>query len=287
MPETNIAPEALSRRYTRIANATLTKKDFMRLAPDGWLDADTMDSEYSGHAIWQTQPPCEADWQLIFDGGHPRYEPTDIQLSLVQSGEDFTAAMGIARMNIGSALFINEMLAADNVADDDYWMHVATAMLWLGIASDRIRDYLTLSCFGMMADKYPFDRKNDTWATPFAKVTRSHVDEEPQLVRLASLAEVVRGHRNERHGITHLLATRAAKRTIAVLVEQQQHARMRVPYPPPTFLSFEDLSVLETNTEPSQERKNAFQKLGDWYVSLAEVSNIVFQIEYERRGTRN
>jgi hypothetical protein len=69
----------------------------------------------------------------------------------------------------------------------------------------------------------------------------------------------------------------------AILAEQQERARERVPYPAPTNLSFEDLQALGPDKVPAQERVDAFRKFAEWYDHLTEISNIVFTIEYVRR----
>lgn len=150
----------------------------------GWLNEDSVDPDYAGHAIWQADPPCEPDYQALFVGGLPNQEPTDLQIQLVLSGEDFSASMVMVRYSAGMALCAKHAFD-DYEISDEYWLHIATSFLWLGIASDRIRDYFSLAFFGVTGDKFPFE-KSDSWAAPFKKTTAGN--KEGGIARLISLA---------------------------------------------------------------------------------------------------
>jgi hypothetical protein len=215
-----------------------------RITAYGWLDADTIDSEFAGHALWQTCPPCEADWQAIFDGGMPRHNPTTEQLALVTNGEDFTGATLIARQAIGMALCFNSSIDPSCISDDEFWYHVATSFLWLGIASDRIREYFFLGVFGKNREQYyrAFPgQKKENWAAPFAAASGRDEDERAMLGQLEQLAQVLQSFREERHHITHAVATRGANGVAATLRGQQDHATTLRPYPRPADVPFEEL----------------------------------------------
>jgi hypothetical protein len=282
MPEPELRLDTVLHRLDEQRERLLSDRGLYPITSYGWLDADSVDPNYAGHAMWQMGSPCEPDWEVILGGGLPREEPTDTQLSLVRTGEDFSAAMLVARYSAGMALCTNHALDAYRIDDDEYWMHVATSILWLGIASDRIRDYFTLAYHGVIADDLPHKR-GDPWATPFCN-TKSRDDEQgAQLGQLVPLAETLQRFRKQRNYITHKIATRAAKRTHAILSKQQEHARNRTPYPSPPDLSFEELQMLQSSTTVGDERERDLRDIAQWYECLVQVSNIVFEIEYGRR----
>jgi hypothetical protein len=244
----------------------------------GWLNEDSVDPEYAGHAIWQTSPPCEPDWQALFEGGLPNQEPTDLQIQLVLSGEDFSASMVMARYSAGMALCAKHAFDKYGIGDE-YWLHIATSFLWLGIASDRIRDYFTLAFFGVTGDKFPFNN-GDSWATPFKKAAARN---EEEIARLISLGDELQGFRKQRHHVTHEIATRAARNSQQILREQQHRARDLNPYPRPMDITFEQVQQFEPSTRCLDEVDKDLRDMMSWYKCLIEASHIVFDLEYEHR----
>jgi len=65
-------------------------------------------------------------------------------------------------------------------------MHIATSILWLGIASDRIRDYFALTYHGVIADQVTHKR-GDSWAAPFCNAEGRDDEESAQLSQLVPL----------------------------------------------------------------------------------------------------
>ena len=65
------------------ADQALQDSDLYDITNYGWTDHDTIDPSLAGHALWQTRPPAEPDWQSIFDGGMPRTNPSLAQETLV------------------------------------------------------------------------------------------------------------------------------------------------------------------------------------------------------------
>ena len=71
----------------------------------GWVDAETMDSESIGHAMWQTDPPADIDWSAFYErratAEPPKPLPAEWLKLLAVSGADFEGLMKAARMSIG------------------------------------------------------------------------------------------------------------------------------------------------------------------------------------------
>jgi hypothetical protein len=252
----------------------------------GWSDCDTMDPEFAGHALWQTRPPAEPDWERIFGGGLPQTNPSPTQETLVTHGEDFIGAMEAARQAAGLALCLNQTLDPGFPDDDHYWFHTATCALWLGIASDRIRDYFLLALFGQTDKEFFKTHKQPAhWAAPFSVSLQNAGDQRERelLTTLESLGQVLRAAREERHTITHAIATRTAQRSAETLSEQRTRATNRDPYPSRNDITFEELRASQPSTYHRDERAQAFQRFKAWYECLVRASNLVFEIEYNRR----
>jgi hypothetical protein len=266
----------------------LNEQGIYQITAYGWSDADTIDPAFVGHALWQSQPPTEPDWQTInFNGGMPRSSPTVKQESLVTCGEDFMGAMLAARHATGTSLCVNKCVAFNHSDDDEYWLQNATSLLWLGIASDRIREFFLLAVFGQSADQF-FSRRSGprNWGAPFtASLTLARNQHELTLLtELEALGLKIQSSRSARNTITHVHATRAAARSQALLSEQRTRATTGEPYPSPADLTLEELRVTAASTAyPQGERAAALEEMKEWYQRLAHTSNIIFQIEYNRR----
>jgi hypothetical protein len=266
------------------AEELLHANDFYKITSYGWSDADTVDPEFSGHAVWQTSPPYEPDWQRVFDGGIPDVTPSLRDEALMLNGDDFTGAMLIARQSVGLALCTDNDIESTAVQDAPFWCHAATCLLWLGIASDRIREYFLITIFAQDQEQY-FRTHKGTWASPFAEalVVAGDEEESSQQRRLEPLGQRLQSARKERHTITHRIATRFASRTRALLREQRSHGISQRPYPPPPEITFEELRASLPDKSRQEERCRTIDEIRGWYDLLAEVGNIVFLVEYGRR----
>ena len=121
-----------------------------------WDGLDTPSAEYVGLAMWETDPPFSPDDQAYFEGQVVEYAPTKKDEVLLQNGEDFDGTMEFARHSFGMALCYAS--AADqryNVfGKAPFWQAVATALTWLNVASDRLRDYFLMAAFGQEKDAF-------------------------------------------------------------------------------------------------------------------------------------
>ena len=173
--------------------------------------------------------------------------------------------MQAARQAAGIALCLNQTINPESPDDDHYWFHTATCALWLGIASDRIRDYFLLAIFGQTNKQY-FEKRKDPghWAAPFAVGIEQARDERERnlLTTLEPFGQSLRTSREERHVITHAIATRTAKRSADTLSEQRTRATSREPYPSRQQITFEELPIpcpARTTMTNARKRSNALR----------------------------
>ncbi len=143
----------------------------------GWQSEDTEDPEYIGHAMWQTNPPVETEWDYIFNTGVVRHRPTEKQKLLTVAGNDFEGLMRASRMSIGLCLLHKSIAMQKPLADNHYfWLHHTDSILQLDIASDRLREYFIVTFFDETSERYKSKsngRKNNWYVTPFIQARDS------------------------------------------------------------------------------------------------------------------
>lgn len=157
--------------FRNYVEEALDQQQFYSVAGYGWADFETVDPASYGHALWQTSPPAQPHWEVILNGGAPRTQTTTAQEKLAIYGEDFTGAMIAARHHAGLALSIQNTTDPAKIDEDGhYWTYIASSILWLGIASERIRDYFVLAVFQQTIRecKARFGGRVP-WAHPFAE----------------------------------------------------------------------------------------------------------------------
>ncbi len=239
----------------------------------GWMDHDTVDPEYWGHAMWQTDPPFQHDFSALLNGGVVHYKPTLRDEVLIRNGEDFEAVMISARRSIGMALA--RVRTTQSIAlghSDEFWQDYSTCMMLLSIASDRIRDFVVMA---MENEEYD-GGKTETSQKAFVKRALGKV---PGLTELAMQSQ---GFKELRNNIVHKIATLAALRSVNALKEQQRHAESGKPVETwqPTF--GEMLAATSAQTDgvspiaPVEHMKR-------WYECLIKASNLIFRAEHSLR----
>ncbi len=252
----------------------------------GWEDADTVDPEYVGHAMWQMNPPFEPDWSSIFEGTPVKYKPTARDEILVLNGEDFAGTMTFARRSLGVALLYSAIVESNAIGENvEFWHEYATTMQWLNVASDRIRDYFVMASFGKKTaqafrkaykSQYP-GRPDPVFSTPFEEaLVGAPTDDLELLGRLRDIAKSVQDHRASRNRIVHDVATNTAKLTLWILRGQRQRAAEQSP-------SMNSNTTLQEEPPPNEEIAPAIEQLTRWYLELVDMSSLVFEFEHFKR----
>jgi hypothetical protein len=255
----------------------------------GWLDHDTPDPDFVGHAMWQMQPPFEPDWGAFLNGATATYFPTDKDEALVVSGEDFIGTMAFARKSFGLALCYSEGADTNILAGEKmewYWQEYAASLHWLNVASDRIRDYFVMAQFGISVRDYHkhyrvrSGNKKPTYSLPFQEAAKTKSGSNVKsLGELAGIAGRVQQHRTDRNAIVHRIASLTAKQSMKLLYQQRElvQASLNPGVSTATSPKFESTAELI---------KSSIMQCKQWYADLARASSLVFEIEYFNR-TRN
>jgi hypothetical protein len=258
----------------------------------GWLDHDTPDPEYIGHAMWQTSPPFEPEWNAFFNGEKVSYTPTGRDEVLFLNSEDFAGTMIFARRSIGMAFcYASQIDPSKSTENQEFWHEHATSLQWLNIASDRIRDFFLMARFGWDKDQYmkksSLPRGNrGAYAAPFHEALDTATqDNRERLNRLLPVAITTQKYRDLRNALVHEVATRTAQQSISLLHEQRKLAA-EGPRPEVHSRHFDESVAVTIATQCQTQITTATEDLKLWYGNLVESSSLIFEFEYFSRGIK-
>ena len=232
----------------------------------GWLDHDIPDPDYSGHNVWQTNPPFEPDFSAMMNGEVVTYAPATRDEVLTRNGEDFVAVMIAARRSMGMALM--RARSVQSVANsDEFWQEYSTCTMLLAIASDRIRDFLVMAVENTEYDSQKSEKSQHS-------VVMQAIGNVPGLAALAIQSQNFKKVRND---IVHKLATLPARRMVNSLNEQKAQAISGRPVEiwEPTIEEWE--AVMADSQGPTINAE--IEQMKSWHACLIEASNLVFEAE--------
>jgi len=256
----------------------------------GWISEDTMDPESLGHAMWQTSPPLETDWEFLLGNGPPKHRPTKIEELLIVAGHDFEGLMKASRLSIGLTLFYQSVAEKHPLSENQYfWLHNADAIFHLNMASDRAREYFVLSFFNESVKVFNNRGGKHSWYVyPFTKLV-GYYESMPvgDLVKsaiapLPNIANRIFKYRERRNFIVHDIATKLGE-TNNNFIRKQQQAYDTAESPKTQILpTFEEVKRLRHEVECNhrEELDKASTLIKDWYVLLVMLSNKIFEAEY-------
>ncbi|UWU76211.1 hypothetical protein N2603_41095 [Bradyrhizobium huanghuaihaiense] len=260
------------------------------LSSYGWVDENTADPDFIGHAMWQVEPPVSDErffWtHSTRDGVPPPPAPCERQQSLMVSGTDFEGVMAWARLSIGFVLSQVSLVQGKTFSDETIFeLHRVSALIYLSTASDRMRDFFIMAVFDKTRDRY--DRQGQFRNVPRGRFKTAFVealqllsgrqDVASSLSTLLPLAEQVEELRKRRNEMIHELATDAARRERRDLAKPLTKAALD--------LDFNMLQEVASNHRRLQkERLGAvIEELCRWYKLLVKLSNEAFIVENRLR----
>ena len=210
-----ITTEKLVEYLDQEASSLLLSHDVHDIGSYGWKSEDTEDPDYIGHAMWQTSPPVETEWEYLFGNGPVRHRPTEKEKLLSVAGNDFEGLMRASRLSIGLCL-LHRSIAIQKPLDDNhyFWLHYTDAILQLNMAADRIREYFVVAFFCETSVEYKKrGRKNGLFVTPFTSARdhchgnqiNTHVSN--AITLLPQMAAQIYCFRESRNEIVHDIST--------------------------------------------------------------------------------
>jgi len=288
MAQQTVSTDSLSDTALRErVEQSLLEARVWKLSSYGWKDAYTVDPEYIGHAIWQTDPPVSIDylaWSVQQSGTKPPPPPlSQRQQMLSVAGADFDGLMDCARMSIGMLLLQIALVRENQFHDDSFLdLHRMSAIIYLSTASERIREYFIAAVFEQAQPTYhgrgEFGALKRSWyTTPFLEAAtrcRDVAEAAEAQRKLESYAEQVRTLRDTRNEIVHKLATEIGRRE-RHLVEESLPRRE----PLNVDLAAIREAARQSQTKRYEELDAIIAQLTEWYELLARTSNEVFIVE--------
>ena len=275
----------------------LGARDVYDIGHYGWVDEDTPDPQFLGHAMWQVEPPMQYEHHSAFGEAPVRHRPTEEEEVLAVSSSDFEGLMRLSRKSLGLGLWHQELAEKAMFEDNDqFWLHYLSAMVMLNAASDRLREFFVMALFREKVTAY--DRKKGSWAgskynwyqTPFIEAKDSgDASLAVQLGKLATLAEEIYRHRENRNAIVHEVATKIGRRERDLTRQQrrrfdEQQSSGFVPEVP----QFENSAQQFTQAQESHrvELQKAMDDVVSWYKTLIQASSYAFEAENHIRRQR-
>lgn len=294
-----ISTRALPKYLKQEIEARLIDHEVYDIGNYGWIDGDTPDPKFLGHAMWQLESPLLNDMlNLAFPDVPVIHRPTPDDEVVAVAGSDFEGHIRLARMSLGLALW-QQHLAEEAVFDDNdyFWLHYASAMVMLNVASDRIREFFVMAYFRETLDTYQKKKRRGMnskyYQTPFIEASALEAmgsgDKviENLLGRLEPLAQEIYRNRNDRntmvHEISTVIGTRKAKLTQKLrkrFDEQQASSPARN-----TRDSGDPAARFkETRDQHASQLCKATNQIVSWYKTLIQTSSLVFELEYRIRA---
>jgi hypothetical protein len=258
----------------------------------GWVGPDTVDPEFVGHAMWTVEPPLDIDWSAFGTRqlpAEPANAPPPEWLKLLAiSGADFQGLIKAARMSIGLLLIQTRIIVSAEFSDDDFFeLHSMSAVIYLAMAADRLREFFVAAAFRQTQDEYrargkSYRGEERTWyATPFLEAQEVFTSSESLrlLEKLHAMTLKVRKIRDKRNDLVHVLATSMGHR------ERQRLREQQAPPADPENISFAEWkeAAATIRDERAEKIEAATKELADWYMLLMRASNEAFIFEHGQR----
>jgi hypothetical protein len=291
-----MASKELSEAIRAEMESALIAAGVWEIGSMGWVDAETMDPETVGHAMWQTDPPLDIDW-TTFAARHARAEPpgpppAEWLKLLAISGADFEGLIKAARLSIGLFLIQTKIIRTTEFSDDDFFeLHWMSAVIYLATAAERLREFFVAAAFRQTQAEYRArgrcyrDQERARYATPFLEALELFRSSElsSELEKLNGMASSIQTIRDKRNELVHELATSMGHRERQRLSEQHQRRA------PTRDVSFAEMqaAVVVMKDERTDRMAKTTKELADWYALLLSASNEVFVVEHGRRQQQN
>jgi hypothetical protein len=259
----------------------------------GWLNADDVDPELVGHAMWQTDSLSfrllDARMAAMESKTGTFPELKSWQRFLISVGGDFEGLMDAARLSIGLALFQREVGDTGRFGGDSLLrLHLIAALVTLGAASDRLRDVFVAAIFRTETKPYEkgkWKAKGDRrrYETPFEEAVEQLPAAPESVAKLPALAAQVHSFRQTRNAVIHELATETGR----LASELANSPR------PPTYGHAIEAAyakvvehAAELEFEHSKRIAEEMNRPIQWYKLLVQTSNDVFIVENTLRRQR-
>lgn len=267
---TNMLPEFDSLRAAAVHE--LHARSVFDIDAYGWLNADDVDPEFVGYAMWTLTPPYEHDFD--FDRQIIKSLPTDVQQRLLEWGHDFFGLMKVARHFLGLALLTQSSAEEVTLEPTEFDANEFAALVSLVSAADRLRDFIIVAIRGRKTE----DREEFNKAVVAIREAGLERDAE----RLRGWPDAIRRVREARNTASHGLATTPAR--VQRRLFELSAEKGRVPQTGPqeaATLAYRKFA--STPEEASVALGQRLTLLCDCYQELVQMGDACFRAEYAWR----
>jgi hypothetical protein len=183
---------------------------------------------------------------------------------------------------MGLMLFQDALVKEDTTASDSFFaVHLMSAMMLLGSASDRLRDFFIAAVFHKIAEKYKtgkYKGEERSWYTTPFNEARECLGDRPELpaasvTKLPDLAGQIHDFRKMRNKTVHVIATELGRQRQRLVDDSRPASTDEFDW------EITDEMLHEYSREVETEHRKRVSHPIDWYRLLTEASNHVFIIE--------
>jgi hypothetical protein len=243
----------------------------------GWLNADDIDPEFAGYAMWSMNPPYE----FAFADEEPARMPTANEERLLGLGTDFLALMKASRYAIGSVLLHRSDIGPWDFESTPFDFYDIHALVSLGMASDRLRDLL-VAAFLKESPRHGHELDQFRLALCTARLSGLHRDVDA----LESLTPRVKVLKESRNVTVHQIALREAKVQRQLIIQDRAHSKRR--QKSRRGRSSGDTRPVSTpstvnETEHLRHVGERISQLKESYNMLIKCGDLAFRLEYDAR----
>ncbi len=246
----------------------------------GWLNADDVDPEFVGYAMWTLSPPYDDTIWGWPDAAPPDRAPTTAEQQLMELGHDFFGLMKTARHFIGHALLHQPAVRPLRVEATEFDFNEFAALVALTAAADRLREFIIVTTLGK-AEKY---KKKEQLEEACDKLRVSTLR-----VEADALQEGFKGigqARIARNDAVHGLATRPAHvEKHLISMNREAFEKQRWPAVSNREAPYEDFIREQAQLDAKElaEVEARAKLLCDCYVKLVKMGELSFRTELEWR----
>jgi hypothetical protein len=245
----------------------------------GWLNADDVDPEFVGYAIWALSPPYDHDFEGWQNDTPPGRAPTKAEQQLMELGHDFFGLMMTARHFIGHALLHQTAVRPLHVEPTDFDFNEFAALVALTAAADRLSDFIIVTTLGRKTDEQGERNK----ACDRLRESGLGLEADGLQEGFKTIGKAREARRQVVHGLATRPAAHVQKHLIAMdrkaFEEQRWHAARN------REASYEDV-IREQEQHDVKELADVEARaklLCDCYVELVKIGDLSFRTEHDWR----
>jgi hypothetical protein len=244
----------------------------------GWKNADEVDPDYVGYAMWTLDAPYEHA-SVERQGGHaPERRASAEQQRLIELGEDLHGVMKSARHEIGLALAYRNQAAEHLSWESHFECHVICALMLLKIATDRARDFVIIAALGELPR---MNREYDQFRLALCVAEQRGMSTVARDLRnVAAMTDALRDRRN---AVVHKM-TMDRTRVHSYLIEEERQAHDAGKWPrrrpdDAKIRRYLNATIAPDRPEAERDVERSLRTLAESYEMVIKIGDLAFRLE--------